>query len=700
MIHAFKPDPVTNRQEAWRFFDFVGMHPESLHMVTWLKSPWGIPANYREMEGSGVNTYKLVNDEGEALLCKFHWIPKQGVRNLTSAQAAEIQAKDVGHATRDLYDNIRSGNFPEWEFCVQIMPDGPNEHLSLRPARRHQALAGRPVPAAARRPHGAGPRAGQLLRRSRAGGLRHRRAGRRHRLLGRQDAAGPHAVLFGHAALPRRRRTTCSCRSTRRSRASRPTPTSATARWPSMSTAAPNAARQLRAERARAAASRRRRSPPKDYHQPVEGHLGRYQTSRATDDYTQAGDRYRSFQDWERDDLIANLVGDMKQCPEPIQLRMVWHFWHCDEDYGRRVAEGAGHRPREGQGAAAAAGRALPRARASTMPTYTDGKAEEGATAHAPNRPPASIGPRPRRSQAGRLRDWNTPAGPAGACLWAGSGARGVAAAVSRRSISTAARRKGAPGEMHRRSPAVKEAKICVIKRRAEHRAESLQACNGALQFALCIRLHFVRHQRIDGRHGDALEAAEHDQRIDHPALGREGVARPPPARPTTMPSNAERRSPSDRGSTDRPARPEKRPNHAENANDSPIDVSSSHSARSPRRPRRRGTRPAPGRSRRSRLPSGSAGLAAQAPAPHRADWRGPARRAAPVAGKRFRQHERRVDEIQRAKGQPRRRTASWGRTGPAGRRSAGPSTKPMPNAAPIRPKALARSSGAVMSAI
>ena len=133
MIHAFKPDPVTNRQEAWRFFDFVSQHPESIHMVTWLKSPWGIPANYREMEGSGVNTYKLVNAEGVAHLCKFHWIPKQGVRNLTSAQASEIQAKDVGHATRDLYDNISKGNFPEWEFAVQIMPDGPNDHLSFDP---------------------------------------------------------------------------------------------------------------------------------------------------------------------------------------------------------------------------------------------------------------------------------------------------------------------------------------------------------------------------------------------------------------------------------------------------------------------------------------------------------------------------------------------------------------------------------------
>ena len=38
----------------------------------------------------------------------------------------------------------------------------------------------------------------------------------------------------------------------------------------------------------------------------------------------------------------SNISGDLKKCPEPIQLRMVWHLWHADEDYGRRVAEGAG----------------------------------------------------------------------------------------------------------------------------------------------------------------------------------------------------------------------------------------------------------------------------------------------------------------------------------------------------------------------
>ncbi len=116
--------------------------------------------------------------------------------------------------------------------------------------------------------------------------------------------------------------------------------------------------------------------PAKEYHQPVEGHLGRYQTSRTTDDYTQAGERYRTFEAWERDDLIANLVDDMKQCPEAIQLRMVWHFWHCDEDYGTRVAKGAGIDLAKAKALPPLPGRPAPH-KALQNPTYTDGKAEE-----------------------------------------------------------------------------------------------------------------------------------------------------------------------------------------------------------------------------------------------------------------------------------------------------------------------------------
>jgi catalase len=133
MVHAFKPDPVHNRQDMNRFFDFVSLTPEATHMVTWLLSPWGIPANYREMQGSGVNTYKLVNGEGQTVLCKFHFQPRQGVRNLTQEQANAIQATDFNHATGDLYDAIARGEFPEWDMYIQIMEDHEHPELDWDP---------------------------------------------------------------------------------------------------------------------------------------------------------------------------------------------------------------------------------------------------------------------------------------------------------------------------------------------------------------------------------------------------------------------------------------------------------------------------------------------------------------------------------------------------------------------------------------
>ena len=100
-------------------------------MVTWLFSPWGIPASYREMHGSGANTSKWVNAAGEAMLVKYHWDPKQGERNLTQAEA--IQAKNFNHATQDLYDAIERGDYPEWELQVQIMSDDEHPELDFDP---------------------------------------------------------------------------------------------------------------------------------------------------------------------------------------------------------------------------------------------------------------------------------------------------------------------------------------------------------------------------------------------------------------------------------------------------------------------------------------------------------------------------------------------------------------------------------------
>ena len=77
-------------------------------------------------------------------------------------------------------------------------------------------------------------------------------------------------------------------------------------------------------------------------HEPyVSGKVVRKEISRLNN-YGQAGERYRTFEPWERDELISNLVTNLKQCNQDIQARMVWHFSQCDEEYGRRVAEGLG----------------------------------------------------------------------------------------------------------------------------------------------------------------------------------------------------------------------------------------------------------------------------------------------------------------------------------------------------------------------
>ncbi len=133
MVHAFKPDPLTNRQSDARFQDFLACTPESTNMFTYLFSPWGIPAAYRFMEGSGVNTYKWVNAEGKATLIKYHFEPKQGIKNLTQAEADKIQATNFNHATQDLYEAIEKGDFPEWEMFVQTMSDDEHPELDFDP---------------------------------------------------------------------------------------------------------------------------------------------------------------------------------------------------------------------------------------------------------------------------------------------------------------------------------------------------------------------------------------------------------------------------------------------------------------------------------------------------------------------------------------------------------------------------------------
>ena len=120
-IHAMKPSPVTNVQDANRVFDFLSSQPWATNMLTYVYGKQGVPASYREQDGFGVHAYKLYNDKGEYKYVKFNFRSKQGVKGLNVKEAAEQQGKDFNHLTNDLYNNIYAGNFPKWDLYIQVL---------------------------------------------------------------------------------------------------------------------------------------------------------------------------------------------------------------------------------------------------------------------------------------------------------------------------------------------------------------------------------------------------------------------------------------------------------------------------------------------------------------------------------------------------------------------------------------------------
>eukprot|EP00850_Spirogloea_muscicola_P013078 SM000087S23360 [mRNA] locus=s87:209533:213343:- [translate_table: standard] len=126
MIHALKPNPKTHIQETWRIMDFFSHIPESLNMFTFLFDDIGIPQDYRHMEGFGVHTFSLINKVGKVTYVKFHWLPTCGVKNLLDDEAVIVGGNNHSHATKDLYDSIAAGNYPEWKLYIQTM-DPANE---------------------------------------------------------------------------------------------------------------------------------------------------------------------------------------------------------------------------------------------------------------------------------------------------------------------------------------------------------------------------------------------------------------------------------------------------------------------------------------------------------------------------------------------------------------------------------------------
>ncbi|MEP2348799.1 MAG: catalase, partial [Algoriphagus sp.] len=131
LIHAVKPEPDNEIPQAASahntFWDFVSLSPETMHNVMWLMSDRAIPRSLRMMEGFGIHTFRLINEEGKSHFVKFHWKPVLGTHGVVWDEAQKLNGNDPDFHRRDLYDAIDSGSFPEWEFGVQIVAE-EDEH--------------------------------------------------------------------------------------------------------------------------------------------------------------------------------------------------------------------------------------------------------------------------------------------------------------------------------------------------------------------------------------------------------------------------------------------------------------------------------------------------------------------------------------------------------------------------------------------
>ena len=339
-IHSQKPDPVTfERQVANRVFDFASQTPESIHMFNLVLSPRGIPASYRHMQGFGVNTYKWVNEAGETKLVKYHWHPRQGVKSWTEADAAVMQSQELGPHTKDLYDAIERGEYPEWDLYVQLMDDHDHPELDWDPLDDTKVWPENDFP----------------LRH--VGVMQLNRAPENFFAESEQIAFGTGVLVDGldfsdDKMLVGR---TFSYSDTQRYRVG-----PNYLQLPVNQAKNANVATNQRDGQMAYYVDQTGTNPsvnyepsitgglseaPKPQHDEqgpvIEGRLTRKRIPR-TNDYQQAGERYLLSEQWEKDELVANWIGNLSQCDRPIQERMLWHLFMAEDELGHRVGEGLG----------------------------------------------------------------------------------------------------------------------------------------------------------------------------------------------------------------------------------------------------------------------------------------------------------------------------------------------------------------------
>ncbi|MFG0284517.1 MAG: catalase [Phycisphaerales bacterium JB039] len=335
-IHTQKRDPKSNVRDMDMQWDFWSLCPESLHQGTILFSDRGIPKSYRHMNGYGSHTYSLVNAAGERIWCKFHFKTDQGIATLTDEESAKLIGEDRESHQRDLFEAIERGEYPSWTVYIQVMTQAQADQFRWNPFDLTKVWPHGEFPLIEvgklelnRNPEnyfaeveqssfspsalvpGIGPSPDKMLQArlmSYADAHRYRVGNNYHQL----PVNKPRCPVFNSQR--------DGVMATAESYGSRPN------YWPSSREGMPDADPKYK-------------DPAWDIGQAI---VDRFDSTVDHDDYTQAGNLFRLFDEGQRDRLATRIAGVLGQARREVQLRQLCHFFRADEEYGQRVADKLG----------------------------------------------------------------------------------------------------------------------------------------------------------------------------------------------------------------------------------------------------------------------------------------------------------------------------------------------------------------------
>ena len=335
-IRTQKRDPRTNLRSPTAMWDFWSLSPESLHQVTILFSDRGLPKSYRHVNGYGSHTYSFINADGERFWVKFHFKTKQGIEFLTDEQGSHMVGGDRETHQRDLYDAIDKGDYPQWRFYVQIMPEADADDTPYNPFDLTKVWPHRDYPLIEvgtlelnRNPENyfAEVEQSSFSPANVVPGISHSPDKMlQFRIFSYADAHR-HRLGVNYEALPVNR-PRCPVHSYHRDGAMRFDGNDGGAvHYEPNSFGGPVEAH--------------------DYREPplaIDGAADRYDHRDGNDDYGQAGDLFRLMGREQQARLFANIARAMAGVPETIVQRQLAHFAKADPAYGEGVAQALGIR--------------------------------------------------------------------------------------------------------------------------------------------------------------------------------------------------------------------------------------------------------------------------------------------------------------------------------------------------------------------